>query len=158
MRNDLLVRPDGSTVSTHRTFDNQMNKRNRALFTIFALTVMIAGTAFLFRDNPPTIPPFDEARFIQIGGRDPKRVEIKREDLGQLRQIIKATKRDRSPMKWMLLGTLELRANGTTISTIQMFSNPEGPGPTKMSEHHYLGYDQKSFQEILVRAIQINMP
>ena len=133
-----------------------MKKRSRALFVIFALTVMIAGTALLFWDIPPTIPAFDEARFIQIGDRDPKRVEIIKEDLGKLRQIIEATKRDRFPMKWAVLGTLELRANGTTISTIQMFSNPNGPGPLEISDSYYLGYDQESFQKIIGRAISID--
>lgn len=135
-----------------------MNKRNRAPFAIFALIVVVAATAFLLRDIPPTVPPFDEARFIQIAGRDPQRVEIRKEDLGQVRQILEAMKRDRSPMKWSLLGTLELRANGTTISTIQMFSNPDGPGPMEMSKDYYLGYDQRSFQEILVRANPIERP
>jgi hypothetical protein len=135
-----------------------MKKRNRALFAIFALAVIIVGTAFLFRDIPPTIPQFDEARFIQIGGRGLKRVEINKDDLGQLRQIIKATKRDRFPMKWAVLGALELRANGTTISTIQIFSNPNGPGPLKLSNSYYLGYDQVSFQKILDRAISTDIP
>jgi len=135
-----------------------MKKRNRSLFAIFTLTLIIAGIAFLLRDIPPTIPPFDEARFIQIGDRDLKRVEINKEDLGQLRQIIEATKRDRFPMKWAVSGALELRANGTTISTIQMFSNPNGPGPLEISDSYYLGYDQVSFQKILDRAISIDIP
>ena len=135
-----------------------MKKRNRFLFAIFTLCVIIAGIAFLFRDVHPTISPFDEARFIQIGDRDLKRVEINKEDLGQLRQIIVATKRDRFPMKWAVSGALELRANGTTISTIQMFSNPNGPGPLEISDSYYLGYDQVSFLKILDRAIPINIP
>jgi hypothetical protein len=133
-----------------------MKKRNRAIFGSFALIVVIAGIAFLLRDIRPTIAPFDEARFIQFSDQDLKRVEIKKEDLGQLRQIIEATKRDRSPMKWAVSGALELRANGITISTIQMFSNPNGPGPLEISDSYYLGYDQVSFQEIVDRAISID--
>jgi hypothetical protein len=59
-------------------------------------------------------------------------------------------------MKWAVSGALELRANGITISTIQMFSNPNGPGPLEISDSYYLGYDQVSFQEIVDRAISID--
>ena len=135
-----------------------MKKRNRSLFAIFTLTVIVAGIAFLFRDVHPTILPFDEARFSQIGGRGLKSVEINKEDLGQLRQIIETTKKDRFPMKWAVSGALELRAKGTTISTIQMFSNPNGPGPLEISDSYYLGYDQVSFQKIIDRAMPINIP
>jgi hypothetical protein len=139
-------------------FCNKMKKRNRALFSIFALIVVIASLAFLFRDIPPTIPPFDEARFTQIGDRDAEQVEINKEDLGQLRQILEATSMDRFPMKWAVLGALELRANGTTVSIIQMFSNSNGSGPLEISDGYYLGYDQESFQKILGRAIPIDKP
>jgi acyl-[acyl carrier protein]--UDP-N-acetylglucosamine O-acyltransferase len=135
-----------------------MKKRNRALFAIIALSLIIAGYAFLVRDIPPTIPEFDEARFTQIGDQDLKRVEINNDDLEQLRQIIKATKRDRSPMKWAVLGILELRANGTTISTIQLFSNSNGAGPLEIANSYYLGYDQESFEKILGRAKSIDTP
>jgi hypothetical protein len=135
-----------------------MQKHNRFLFAIFTLTVIIAGISFQLRDTHPTIPPYDEARFFMFGDRGLKRVDIIKEDLGQLRQIIEVTKRDRFPMKWAVLGTLELKANGTTISTIQMFSNPNGTGPLEISDSYYLGYDQVSFLKILDRAIPIDIP
>ena len=135
-----------------------MKKKNRALFAIFALLVVIGGTAFLFRNLPPTIPPFDEALFIHLGVRDVETVEINKEDLGQLRQILEATNIDRFPMKWAVSGALELRANGTTVSTIQMFSNPNGSGPLEIADSYYLGYDQESFQKILGRSKSADIP
>jgi hypothetical protein len=134
-----------------------MNKKNLILFAIFGLIIVLAGIAFLLRDLPPTIPAFDEARFIQFDDRDLKRVKINKEDLKQLRQILEATKRDRFPIKWSASGTLELRANGTTISTIQIFLDPNGTGPLTISDNYYSGYDQVSFQKIIDRANSIDI-
>jgi len=133
-----------------------MKKRSRILLAFFVLLVILAGTSFLLRNTPPTIPQFDEARFILIGDRDIKRVEIIDEDLGQLRRLIETTERDRFPAKQAVLGTLELRASGATILTIQIFSNQSGSGSLEISDRYYLGYDQQSFEKILGRAKSID--
>ncbi len=80
-------------------------------------------------------------------------MEISESDLAQISSILKSTKRDLFPMKWAYLGTLQLRKNGTTVSTIEIFTNPGGPGPLRTSEEDYLGYDQEAFRNILNRAV-----
>ena len=135
-----------------------MKKRKPALFAICALAVVLGGTAYFIRDIPPTIPPFDEALFIKIGARDSGAIKINDEELDQLRQIFEAANRDRNPMKWSTSGVLELRNHGTKVSTIQIFSNPKGPGPFEIRDVYYLGYDRESLQKILKRSKPTETP
>ncbi len=130
-----------------------MKKRKTVLIVISAVVVALGVSAIIFRPSPPSIPQFDRARFTGLLPEGIQILEISESDLAQISPILKSTQRDLFPMKWAYLGTLELGKNGTTVSTIEIFTNPGGPGPLQISKEYYLGYDQEAFRNILSRAV-----
>lgn len=135
-----------------------MKNQLRAYFVVFALVAIFGNAAFSFRNERSAIPQFDEAHFIHVGGKDSGVVEIHPADLGQLREMLETAKRDRSPMKWTVSGTLVLKKRGADVASLQFFSNQKGQGPFELRGVYYLGYDQESFREILARSKRIDMP
>lgn len=135
-----------------------MMKRLNAWFAVFALVAVLGSAAFFFRDVRPSIPRFDEALFIHVGGKDSGVAEIHPGDLAKLRKMLETAKRDRSPMKWAVMGTLVLKEQGVEVSSLQFFANQKGPSPFELRGVYYLGYDQESFREVLARSKWINIP
>lgn len=67
-----------------------------------------------------------------------------------LNKLFSGIPRDRTPMKWMVFGTIKLFDEaGREVLTVDVFSNPEGSGPFRIGEHYFIGYDQKEFREML---------
>lgn len=129
-----------------------MKRGPRTALAILASALLVAAVTPFLRDPSPIIPPFDEALFGEAGDGGSQILVIHENDLGQLRQILETTNKDRWPMKWAVSGILELRNNGTVVTTVEVFENPNGPGPLKISGTYYLGYNQESFRSILSRS------
>jgi hypothetical protein len=145
-----------TTVGEQTSLDREMKNRKIALIAISASVVVFGVIAMIFRLSPPGIPQFDDALFSHLTTEGFEILEISEGDLAQISLILEATKRDSFPKKWLYLGFLELRENGTVVSTIEIFTNANGGGPLRISDEYYSGYDQEAFRNIVNRATPMN--